>query len=346
MKLLVIRFSALGDVAMTVPVVDSLARANPQADITVLSRPFVQPLFARMPANVHFVGVDLKQYKGMGGLYRLFRRLGRYDAVADLHDVLRTQVLRCFFRLAGTRTAHIDKGRRDRKTLVRPRHKIRKQLPTSFQRYADVFRRLGLPVDPAGFRSIYGDGKGDIRPLRDFTGDRDGQAWIGFAPFAAHRGKQLPEATSAALIQRLAGRPDTRLFLFGGKADAPLLEQWTAGHPHEVTVVAGRLTLEQELALMSHLDVMVSMDSANMHLASLAGTPVVSVWGATYPLAGFLGWKQRAEDCIQADGLDCRPCSIFGNKPCLRSDYACLASLTPDSIAAKIEQILTQKPHP
>ena len=345
MKLLVIRFSALGDVAMTVPVVDSLARAYPQADITVLSRPFVQPLFARMPANVRFRGVDLSRYKGLGGLYRLFRELGRYDAVADLHDVLRTQALRCFYRLAGTRTAHIDKGRRDRKALVRPRRKVRQQLPTSFQRYADVFRRLGLPVDPAGFRSIYGDGKGDIRPLRDFTGDRDGQAWIGFAPFAAHRGKQLPGETSAALIRRLAGRPDTRLFLFGGKADAPLLEQW-AGNLPRVCVVAGRLKLEQELALMSHLDVMVSMDSANMHLASLAGTPVVSVWGATHPLAGFLGWRQRTEDCVQADGLDCRPCSVFGNKPCLRGDYACLASLSPELVAAKIERILTKAPRP
>ena len=134
-------------------------------------------------------------------------------------------------------------------------------------------------------------------------------------------------------------------FFEPSKADAPLLEQW-AGNLPRVCVVAGRLKLEQELALMSHLDVMVSMDSANMHLASLAGTPVVSVWGATHPLAGFLGWRQRTEDCVQADGLDCRPCSVFGNKPCLRGDYACLASLSPELVAAKIERILTKAPRP
>ena len=77
---------------------------------------------------------------------------------------------------------------------------------------------------------------------------------------------------------------------------------------------------------MSHLDVMLSMDSANMHLASLTGIPVVSVWGATHPMAGFLGYNQDPENVIQID-LECRPCSIYGNKPCQRGDYACLQNI-------------------
>ena len=346
MKLLVIRFSALGDIAMTVPVIDAVARTWPQTDITVLSRPFVGPLFARMPANVHFRGVDLAAYKGLGGLYRLYRELrreGAYEAVADLHDVLRTRVLRLLFRLGGLRTAHIDKGRKERRALVRPEHKIRKQLPTSFQRYADVFRKLGLPTEPR-FHSIYGSGKGAPCLFAGIAGKPDGTDWIGFAPFAAHRGKQLPDDTARSLIQLLAGRPGTRLFLFGGKADAPTLEPWAAGLP-AVTVVAGRLKLEQELALMSHLKLMVSMDSANMHLASLAGTPVVSIWGATHPLAGFMGWNQRTEWAVQADSLPCRPCSIFGNKPCLRGDYACLTGLKAEDILCKTNLILNKDNH-
>ena len=81
--------------------------------------------------------------------------------------------------------------------------------------------------------------------------------------------------------------------------------------------------MEAELALMSHLDVMVSMDSGNMHLASLINTPVVTIWGATHPLAGFMGWNQSEENAVQVD-LPCRPCSVYGNKPCSRKDYACL----------------------
>ena len=93
--------------------------------------------------------------------------------------------------------------------------------------------------------------------------------------------------------------------------------------------------LAAELELMRGLDVMLSMDSANMHLASLVGTRVVSVWGATHPYAGFLGWGQRAEDCVQKD-LPCRPCSIYGSKPCRYGDYRCLNSITPEEIVKAV----------
>ena len=90
---------------------------------------------------------------------------------------------------------------------------------------------------------------------------------------------------------------------------------------------------------MSHLDVMLSMDSSNMHMASLTATPVVSVWGATHPYGGFMGWKQPAENAIQAD-LDCRPCSIYGKRPCRRGDLACMNLIRPEIIIEKIEQII------
>jgi ADP-heptose:LPS heptosyltransferase len=98
----------------------------------------------------------------------------------------------------------------------------------------------------------------------------------------------------------------------------------------------------QELILMSHLDVMISMDSANMHLASLTNIPVVSVWGATHPYAGFLGWKQSPDNAVQID-LPCRPCSIYGNKPCLRGDFSCMKNISPDLIVNRVEHILIQK---
>jgi ADP-heptose:LPS heptosyltransferase len=93
---------------------------------------------------------------------------------------------------------------------------------------------------------------------------------------------------------------------------------------------------------MSHLDVMLSMDSANMHMASLVATPVVSIWGATHPYAGFMGWGQDSANVIQVD-LDCRPCSIYGQKPCLRGDYACLNMIKPETIVEKINTLLQTK---
>jgi ADP-heptose:LPS heptosyltransferase len=100
--------------------------------------------------------------------------------------------------------------------------------------------------------------------------------------------------------------------------------------------------MHQELILMSHLDVMLSMDSANMHLASLTGIPVISVWGATHPYAGFMGWGQKAENAIQTT-LECRPCSIFGQKSCHRGDYACLYQIKPEIIIDKLNTFITNK---
>ena len=344
MKILVLRLSALGDVAMTVPVIDSLARQYPGVEVTVLSTPFVAPLFARMPANVRLQGVDLGKYRGIGGLFRLFRRLRkeRYDAVADLHDVLRTKVLRGLFACFGTSTAHIDKGRKEKRELTRPRHKKLVPLKSSFERYADVFRQLGFSVEVT-FRSVYGDGKGEASLFQRVTGAPDETHWIGIAPFAAHRGKMLPESTVARLIEAAATHPRWTVFLFGGKAEAEKLEGWSRPYDN-VLSLAGKLNLDGELALMSRLEVMVSMDSANMHLASLTGTPVLSVWGATHPYAGFMGWGQSLDRAVQTD-LPCRPCSIFGNKPCLRGDYACLTEISAQEIVEKIKSNLSHENH-
>lgn len=347
MKLLVIRFSALGDVAMTLPVIDAVARRYPQLELTVLSRPFVQPLFEGLPANVRFRGVDVRSYPGLRGLYKLFRELQRegYDVVADLHDVLRTQVLRTLFALHGKQVASIRKGRSEKRKLIRQGYRQSRPLPTAFQRYADVFDRLGYGVGEFPFRSIYGEGKGDEQLFAVLRTPPHAGRWIGLAPFAAHAGKILPAETVQRLILLLtSSEAPTELFLFGGGAkEKQQLEEWAAPY-RNVHNVAGRMKLAGELALMSHLDVMISMDSGNMHLASLTGTKVVSVWGATHPYAGFMGWRQSEAAAVQAD-LDCRPCSIFGNKPCRRGDYVCLRTLTAEAIARKVEETL-QMPLP
>ena len=81
---------------------------------------------------------------------------------------------------------------------------------------------------------------------------------------------------------------------------------------------------------------MISMDSANMHLASLVGTRCVSVWGSTHHFAGFLGYGQSVDDVVEVKDLTCRPCSVFGDKPCYRGDWACLQELDIQKINDKI----------
>lgn len=351
--ILVIRFSAMGDVAMTVPVVYSLAKQYPHVRITVLSRPFARPFFTDLAPNIGFMEADIKgEYKGIKGLNALYRRLvaKQFTAIADLHSVLRSDYLRMRFNLDNFKVAHIDKHRKGKRKLIAANNKQFVQQPTSFQNYADVFARLGYPVD-LDFTSIYGEGKGDLASLPEqiFT-DPEGiihkpgenaAPWIGIAPFAAHKGKIYPTEKMETVIQQLIhSYPQARLYLFGGgKDETPIMNEWAGKYPQVINASAQLSGLSQELNLMSHLDVMLSMDSGNMHLASLVHTPVVSVWGATHPYAGFMGWNQNILHAVQID-LSCRPCSIYGNKPCMRGDYACLNNIEPEMIVERIKKLL------
>ena len=343
--ILVIRFSALGDVAMVVPVVWALANQYPDIRITVLSRGFARTFFEDLAPNVNFMEADLnKEYHGVRGLNALYRRLvaKQFTKVADLHNVLRSDYLRMRFNLGRYRVEHIDKHRKQRKKLISYKNKFKQPLPTSFENYAEVFERLGYPVDISKFRSIFPEEGGNLNMLPAIVGPKKSfEQWIGIAPFAAHEGKVYPPRLMEQVIfQLIQTYPKAKLFLFGkGEQESKYFQLWCAQYHQCINVSRHCETMYQDLILMSHLDVMLSMDSANMHLASLTATPVVSVWGATHPMAGFLGYNQNKDNVIQID-LDCRPCSIFGNKPCKRGDYACLQNIPPERIVERIKSII------
>lgn len=342
--ILIIRFSALGDVAMTVPIIYALSKEYPALRITMLSQPFARPLFEELAPNVNFMEADIKEeYKGIKGLNALYRRLAakHFTAVADLHNVLRSSYLRMRFNFDQNHVAHVNKHHELRLKLTAKRHKVLQPIPTSFDNYKEVFAALGYPIHRLDFKSIFPTGQGPLRELPAAIGEKkDFQQWIGIAPFAAHEGKAYPLYKMREVIDLIIKKhPSARIFIFGGKKEKEQMAELVSDNKN-CTIVSNYLTnLHEELILMSHLDVMVSMDSANMHLASLVNTPVVSVWGATHPYAGFMGWNQKEDNAVQV-ALPCRPCSIFGNKPCRRGDYACLYNITPEMIAERIEKNL------
>ena len=340
-KILIIRFSALGDVAMTIPVIYSLAMNFPMHEITVLSRLPFKPLFENLPSNVRFISADLEgKHKGLIGLNRLFRELKteKFDYIADFHNVLRTKYLRFRFKLAGIPTASLNKARKMKKKLTCKNGKTFKQLKFVFVRYYEVLVRLGF-IFQLNFDSVLADKKPDFSEIIPFTGEKENIKWIGIAPFAKHAGKIYPLELQQKVIEHFANDKRVKVFVFGGgQAEKKIIDDWAIAYSGIVPMV-GKLNMSQELLLMSKLDVMESMDSGNMHMASLVGTTVVSVWGATHPYAGFMGWNQLVENAVQVD-LACRPCSIYGQKPCYRTDYACLNNISPDMIINRIEKIL------
>lgn len=329
--------SAMGDVAMTVPVVCAFAQQHPDVQVTVLTNPRFKGMFPAQ-ANIEIFGADTKKdYKGFWGILKLFRSLNknrRYEMVLDLHDVLRSKVLRNLFRLKGIPVHVIQKGRAEKKALTRADGKEKKQLKSSIERYREVFKSAGFEV-ALDYRRASTPISDDVTAV---TGEKR-KKWIAIAPFAQHKGKIYPMERMEKVVEHFSMSGKYSVLLFGGgKTEKEQLDSWEARYENVVSL-AGRFPLEKELSILEHADLLISMDSSNMHLASLVGTRVLSIWGATHPFAGFFGYGQDEADALQIE-LPCRPCSIYGNKPCLRGDYACMTGISPELVIKRAESIL------
>ena len=336
---LVVRLSSLGDVAILIPVLYSVAIKNPEDKFLLITKSPFASIFVNKPTNLEVIPVYTNaQHKGTIGFWKLIRELNQrgIDNVADLHDVLRSKQLDIYFRLKGKKVVVINKGKKGKKALARRDNKIRQPLKSSIERYQKVFQQLGYNAS-LDFKSLFTSINRDFTLIEPIVGAKEG-TWIGVAPFAKHLGKTYPEEQMEEVIRLLAEKPAVRLFLFGGKEDKKQLGTWASKY-EQVQSVAGCFSFPEELLLMSYMDVLLSMDSGNMHLASLVDVPVVSVWGATHPYAGFYGYNQNPANAIQLD-IECRPCSIFGNKPCYQGGYACMKGIAPESVVQQIYAIL------
>lgn len=311
--LLVIRLSAMGDVAMLTPVIRCVLAQNEHVKITILSRNFLKPIFDEeiLGEKVSFFTADTNgKHKGFIGLYKLAKELKKLNItdVVDVHNVLRSKILRTF--LFGRKNAFIDKGRSEKKALTRTKNKVFKQLQTTHERYADVFRELNLKVDLTKHQF-------PKKPINiSLEGIQESKKkWIGIAPFAQYSGKMYPLDLMEEVIKILS--KENQLFLFGGgHKEIDLLNALASKYTH-VKNVAGELNLKEELQLIANLDVMLAMDSGNAHFSAMFGVKTVTIWGVTHPFAGFTPFLQQ-NNCIVPDlkKYPNLPCSIYGNKVC------------------------------
>lgn len=334
-NVLIIRLSALGDVAMTVPILRALNQNYGNTKITVLTRPFFAPLFRDLK-NTTICLADVKgEHKGVLGLYTLARQLNKLNsfyAVADLHRVLRSRILKKF--LSCNRFATIDKGRVEKKALISG--KIFNQLKTTHQRYADVFEELGYPLDLT--KPLFPQRAILSKKILSIIGETT-KPRIGIAPFAAHEGKMYPLHLMKIVIEELS--KTNQIILFGGGKNEILTLNQLEREISNTINLAGKLSLDEELDVISNLDVMLSMDSGNAHLAAMLGIKVVTIWGVTHPFAGFAPFNQPIDYALLADKnkFPKIPTSIYGNKyPENYKDAA--GSISPEIIVNKINSII------
>ncbi|WP_445454863.1 glycosyltransferase family 9 protein [Flavobacterium sp. 25HG05S-40] len=331
----------MGDVAMTVPVISALVEQYPNVKITIVSRPFFKPFFEGIP-NVDFFAVDLKErHKGFLGLLKLYSDLKQLDidAVADLHNVLRSQIIRMLFALSGKKVAFTDKGRADKKALTRAENKVFQPVKTMVQRHVDTFKKLGFTVDLS--QPKFPQKALLSSEILKISGEKNNQSWIGIAPFAQYESKVYPPDLMQQVIDALASDSDNKIFLFGGgNKEIAILNAFANGKQNVINI-AGKLKLPQELDLISHLNVMLSMDSGNAHIAAMLGTKVITLWGATHPYAGFAPFNQPLENCLVSDRekYPLLPTSVYGNKK-VEGYQDAMRTIAPQDV---IEKVLGRK---
>jgi ADP-heptose:LPS heptosyltransferase len=337
----VIRLSAMGDVAMTVPVIRAMVAQSRSlgttVKITIVSRPFFKPFFDGIP-NVDFFAVDVKErHKGFFGLLKLYSDLKKLniDAVADLHNVLRSQIIRTLFSLSGKKVAATDKGRAEKKALTRAEKKVFQPVKTMVERHVETFKKLGFSVDLSlpNFpeKAILSE------EILSVSGKKNNYNWIGIAPFAQYESKVYPLDLMQKVIDNLAENGNYKLFLFGGGKEETEKLNTLAKQRENIVVVAGKLKFNQELQLISNLDVMLSMDSGNAHIAAMLGVKVITLWGATHPFAGFAPFNQPLENCLTSDRekYPLLPTSVYGNKK-VEGYEDVMRSISVESIVKKL----------
>ena len=344
LHLLVFRFSAMGDVALTVPVLRSVLDQNPEIKITLVTRPKFLPFFYGIE-RLEIISTDFKDgYKGFWGLIRLFRFLkkrGKYHSIVDLHGVLRTWMLDFLFRLTGTPVKRIKKGRKEKRAFINGAKN--QKLPHATERYFETFCKVISGCNPEFTVGILRD-KNHLAPVQSWLKGKKipgNTTLIGVAPMAKHPLKMWPTENFVKLTE-LISRDHRVFYLFfgGGEVEKSRIDRLVKEIPDSLNL-AGEFSLEQEMALISRLKFMISMDSANMHIAALLGVPTLSIWGGTHPALGFSALNQPPEHNIQIsmEELSCRPCTVFGKGECHRGDFACMNRITPEMVSQQIKYL-------
>lgn len=334
----------MGDVVLLVPVIKSLIAAHPNVEVTVVTRPKYAPFFYDMERVVAFPADVDYTYNGIFGMRDLFRTLirkGDYELVVDMHDHIRTIFLRTLFKIFGTEVVVFDKGRNEKRAFVRKENKVVTPLPHTVERYQKAFEKAGFPFDllsPPYFTlndSIQAAAS-DWLAQRNL---RKKEKWIGIAPFAMHGSKIWPLENYIPVIENILKKTPAKFFMFGGgPREVKYFESISHKFPGHCEIVADQLKIRQEIAILQNLDVMLCVDSSNMHLAALAGVPLISIWGGTHPDAGFGPFKKGADSIIQISRteLPCRPCSVYGKDTCYIGGFPCLTRITAENIANRV----------
>lgn len=330
--LLIIRLSAFGDVAMTAPVISVLRSTHPEIKITLLTTRFFSTLYNQIP-EINFLYFEPK-HKTLRGLFGLSRKINKInpDFIIDLHNVLRTKILRLFLINKFGNTLVVNKGRKEKKLLIRG---IKSEpLKSMHRRYAETFEALNIKINIDDF-SYYKKIKITNHNYAFSLNDK----LIGIAPFARHQCKEYSMNNIINFINSLDKSWQILIFGAPGNEEQKIIK--LCNNKSNRHVISSNYNLEQQMAIISNLDVMISMDSANGHIASLFGIDVITIWGATHPNSGYGPLNQPKENSIIPDlnKFPNLPVTIYGSN-CPTNYLEVINSIKVERILKRLNQII------
>jgi len=331
LRILCVRFSSIGDVLLTTPLVRALHRRHPEAELYFVTKRAMAPLVVENPhlTNVFALGPD----EPLGDFAQRLRALGPTHGL-DLHGSLRSTALRW---LVPARWSGYSKRKLARTTLISTKINLYgKHVPVP-ERYFEAARAAGLDVEPDG-----GPPEFYLTPaarahmthwLAEIGLDR--KPFAALAPGAAHATKRWPIAHWRGLSDRLR-QLGLGIVVVGGPQDRVLADE-LGGNP-DTANAAGEFSLQETGACLARATVAVSGDTGVMHMATGVGTRVVALFGPTVEPFGFYPYTKRA--VVLEQDLACRPCSAMGTERCPLGHHRCLADVLPDQVASAVQQLV------
>jgi heptosyltransferase-2 len=329
LRVLCVRFSSIGDVLLTTPLVRALHRRHPDAELYFVTKRAMAPLVVENP-NLNKV-IELEPGERITDLARRLRTL-RPTHGLDLHGSLRSAALRL---LVPCQWSGYSKRKVSRTALIAAKINIYgKHVPVP-ERYFEALRALDVRPDggPPEFFLAPATRERIARWLAERGLDR--QPFAALAPGAAHATKRWPTRHWRALAEQLRTL-GYGLVALGGADDRQLAKE--LGPPPAIHNAAGEFSLQETGACLARAAVLVSGDTGVMHMATGVGTRVVALFGPTVELFGFYPYASRAE-VLERD-LSCRPCSAMGSARCPLGHHRCLEEIFPDQVAAAVQRLV------
>jgi lipopolysaccharide heptosyltransferase II len=332
-SILIIRMSAIGDIILSSPVIDSLREYFPEARLDYLIKKEHESLVKYHPGLDNVIAFSKND--GLRGLNKLVRqfRADRYDLIVDLHGTLRSTYIR--FVSPGIMNRVYRKNSIERRILRWSEINLMDNAPRVCDRYYTALEDFGIARNGKKPK-IYIDenSKSSIRKILDGQKKEPAEKYLAISPGASYQTKRWPSKYFTEAASDIALEKDLKVLLLGGGSDRKISEK-IADELSEKGLLgedlSGRLSLLESAAAISMSELLITNDSGLMHIADATGTPLVAIFGPTSKELGFYPIGEKAV-VIEIFGLSCRPCSLHGDKTCPKIHHHCMEQITPKEV--------------